>query len=242
MPSSSHRAPLPSRRRFFLPSWFNQTWETVLLALGLVLLAIEGTIYISRSNPVTALVRVPEIAGGVLSRNASDATAPLSNTAFENEVSRLAAAGTPASLETLLLTLRQSEPFSQRDMALAALRDVPETLEPNLRDSLDDVDPGIRAGVAHALGARLDYQAVNGLIGATQDPYASVRREAVQSLGELDAWQALPRLHQIEMLDPDSTVKQAARSAENALKADVAGALGVESSQRVFYKSSLRGQ
>ncbi len=116
-------------------------------------------------------------------------------------------------------------------MALAALRDVPETLEPNLRDSLDDVDPGIRAGVAHALGARLDYQAVNGLITATQDPYASVRREAVQSLGELDAWQALPRIHQIEMLDPDGTVKQAARSAEDALKADAAGALGVEPSQ-----------
>ena len=205
-----------------------QHWFAFSVTLGLLLLVIGGVYSAaSSSDPTAAIARDLGIVGAVFNRQDANAGVSNATTSFQREVDNLASDGTVASLNTLLLTLRQNEPISHRDMALTALEHVPNSLEPQLIAALQDVDPGIRAGVAHALGARHDYHALGALIDATHDPSAQVRREAALSLGEIDAWQALPQLQQLQVIDGDSNVQQAASSAQTDIQAQLAAQLGL---------------
>lgn len=88
----------------------------------------------------------------------------------------------------LFRSLKQGEPLSQRGIVLTALKDAAPAVVPALKTGLNDPDAGVRAGAAQVLGLRREYQAIAALTAATRDPAASVRREAVTSLGAIDAW------------------------------------------------------
>ncbi len=150
---------------------------------------------------------------------------------FEQNARNLAAANSPASLQTLTQFLKQSEPLSQRSIVLTALKDASPAVVPVLMTGLNDPDQGVRAGVAQVLGLRLEYPAIAALTEATRDQNASVRREAVKSLGAIDAWQALPRLEQLLVNEENSDVRQAASVAKEAFMQQMALEIGVPASQ-----------
>jgi hypothetical protein len=65
------------------------------------------------------------------------------------------------------------------------------------------------------------------LADATRDLDANVRRQAVKSLGALDAWQALPRLEQLAVNEQNSDVRQAAIAVQDSFKIEIAKAIGI---------------
>jgi HEAT repeats len=208
--------------------WVKQHWGTIVITVGLLLLVSGGVYYAAgSSDPTAAIAHNLGIVGAVVNRQNQNVGASNATINFQRQVNTLASEGTVASLNTLLLTLRQSEPIAHRDLALTALDQVPNSFEPQLSAALQDVDPGIRAGVAHALGTRHDYHAISALMDATHDSSPQVRSEAARSLGEIDAWQALPQLEQLQVIDGDYNVQQAARSAKTEVQAQLAHQLGL---------------
>lgn len=169
------------------------------------------------SNPVP-----PKIAYAV---SDSNQRGDLSN--FEQNARELAATNSPEAFQTLLDSLKQGKPLAQRDMVLTALKDASPAVVPALMLGLNNMDAGVRAGASQVLGLRREHQAIAALIDATRDPVASVRRQAITSLVALDAWQVLPRLEQLAVMEPNYDVRQSAIAAKESFKQTMAQAIGV---------------
>jgi hypothetical protein len=156
-----------------------------------------------------------------------NASAGNANISFEQTARNLAASNSPEAFQTLLDSLKQGEPPAQRDMVLTALKDASPSVVPVLMLGLNNMDAGVRTGASQVLGLRREVQAITALTDATRDPVASVRREAINSLVALDAWQVLPRLEQLAVMDPNYDVRQSAMAAKQSFKQAMAQAIGV---------------
>lgn len=195
------------------------------LVLGLLGLVLAATLVVAwwtvRAPSPAALLNDPNRAPP------GNASAAAANVSFEQNTRNLAASNSSEAFQTLFQSLKQGEPLSQRSIVLTALKDASPAVVPTLMTGLNDTDAGVRAGAAQVLGLRREYQAIAALTEATRDPVASVRREAVTSLGAIDAWQALPRLEQLEANEPDYDVRQAAIAVKESFKQEMAQAIGV---------------
>ncbi len=156
-----------------------------------------------------------------------NASAGNANISFEQTARNLAASNSPEAFQTLLDSLKQGKPPAQRDMVLTALKDASPSVVPALMLGLNNMDAGVRTGASQVLGLRREVQAITALTDATRDPVASVRREAINSLVALDAWQVLPRLEQLAVMDPNYDVRQSAMAAKQSFKQTMAQAIGV---------------
>ncbi len=156
-----------------------------------------------------------------------NASAGNANISFEQTARNLAASNSPEAFQTLLDSLKQGKPPAQRDMVLTALKDASPSVVPALMLGLNNMDAGVRTGASQVLGLRREVQAITALTDATRDPVASVRREAINSLVALDAWQVLPRLEQLAVMDPNYDVRQSAMAAKQSFKQAMAQAIGV---------------
>lgn len=195
------------------------------VVLGLIGLVLAVTFVVAwwtvRAPSPAALLNDPN---RLPPANASAATA---NVSFEQNTRNLAASNSPEAFQMLLQSLKQGEPLSQRSIVLSVLKDASPAVVPALMIGLNDSDAGVRAGASHVLGLRREHQATVALTDATRDPAASVRREAITSLVAIDAWQVLPRLEQLAVMEPDYDVRQAAIAAKESFKQAMAQAIGV---------------
>ncbi len=215
----THLHPQNSLKRLppILPTPKAKRVDLILGLVGLVLAVIFVVAWwIVRAPSPVAPLSDPNHAPPV---NASAATA---NISFEQNARNLAATNSPESFQTLLESLKQGEPPSQRSLVLSVLQDASPAVVPALVIGLNHPDAGVRAGAAHVLGLRREYQAIVALTTATRDPVASVRLEAVIALGAIDAWQVLPRLEQLAVNEPDYAVRQAAIAAGGLFKMEMA--------------------
>jgi hypothetical protein len=153
--------------------------------------------------------------------------APILNPSIEQHASDLVTANTPEAFQVLIQSFKEGQSASQHSIVLNALQGASPMIVPMLITALDDKDAGVRTGAAQVLGLRREHQAIGALTAATHDPNASVRREAVTSLGKIDAWQVLPRLEQLAVNEPDDTVRQAAIVSKESFKKDIAQAIGI---------------
>lgn len=158
---------------------------------------------------------------------ATQEKAPIVNPSMEQNASDLVTANSPESFQALIQSFKEGQSASQRSIALTTLKDALPTVVPMLITALDDEDAGVRTGAAQVLGLRREYQSIAALTAATRDRNASVRREAITSLGAIDAWQVLPRLEQIEVNESDNAVRQAAIATKESFKREMAQAIGV---------------
>jgi hypothetical protein len=190
--------------------------------IGLVLVAIFMVVWWTLRTPSpAAFVNDPNVA---LPANASAAVASIS---FEQTARNLAATNSPEAFQILYQSLELGAPSAQRGIVLTVLKDASPAVVPELIIALDDPDAGVRAGVAQVLGMRREHQAIGALIEVTRNSDAEVRRQAVVSLASLDAWQALPRLEQLLVIDSSSDVRQAAMGAKESFRKEVAQAIGL---------------
>ena len=210
------------RLRPILPTPKAKRIDLVLGLIGLVLVAMLVVAWrTTRAPSPAAPLNVPNRA------SPGNASAVAANVSFEQNTRNLAASNSPEAFQALFRSLRQGEPLTQRRIVLATLKDASPAVVPALMTGLNDTDAGVRAGAAQVLGLRREYQAIGALTGATHDPDASVRREAVTSLGAIGAWQVLPRLDQLEVNDPDYEVRQTAMGVKESFKKEMAQAIGV---------------
>jgi len=220
-----HPGTLGQLPRPILPTLKTRRIDLVLGLIGLVLVAVLVVVWWTAHAPSSA---APSAASNSAPSGITSAPGLRGDlTDFEQNATSLSASNSPAAFLVLIQSLKQSEPLSKRSIVLTALKDAAPLVTPELINALDDSDPGVRAGAAQVLGLRREDQAIAALIDATRDPDANVRREAVKSLSALDAWQALPRLEQLVVNEPNSDVRQAAIAAEKSFKNKIAQAIGV---------------
>jgi hypothetical protein len=195
------------------------------LLLGLLVVALVATFvaawWTMRAPTTSALSNNPSNA---LSGNASS-VAP--NISFDQNARNLAAANTPEAFQLLIRSLKLGEPSSQRSIVLTALKDASPAVVPELMLALDDPDAGVRSGATQVLGMRRDYQAIAAIIDMTRNSDDDVRLQSVLALGALDAWQALPRLQQLLVIDSNSGVRQAALGAIESFRKEIAQSIGL---------------
>lgn len=139
----------------------------------------------------------------------------------------LARIGSAQAYAALIDGLRRGQPASQRDAALAALRDAKGNVAPALTNALMDADPSVRQSAAQVLGQRQARETADALLAATYDPDPGVRASAVRSLGELSALQALSRMEQLQIVETNPQVREAAASAQNTVRLRAAAAMHV---------------
>ena len=203
--------------------------DLVLVAILLLLLAMAVWAMRPTSSPALVINPIPVQQGSGSSSMAADRTQDLSN--VEHKTQALAAPDSTEAFQTLLLSLKESEPFEQRAGVLTALQSASPAVVPFLMTALTDADPWVRAGAAEALGLRREYQAIAALTTATYDINDEVRLQAVRSLGAIDAWQVLPRMEQLQVDEPNYDVRQAAAGAQEDIRSNMAQAIGVSTSQ-----------
>lgn len=150
---------------------------------------------------------------------------------FDRNVQSLAYSDSAEAYQILLQSLTTSVPPSSRSFVLTTLKDASTNVVPVLMTALNDADPSVRSGSAQVLGMRREYQAVAALTLATRDPDAGVRRQAVIALGSLGAWEVLPRLEQLQVNETNYDVRQAAITARESFKNEIAQAIGVPVSE-----------
>ncbi len=142
----------------------------------------------------------------------------------------LANIGTPQAYQALLDALRRNQSAARHDSALVALREANDSVVPALTSALMDTEPSVRNSAAQLLGARKATAAADALLGATHDPDSGVRESAAWALGELGALSAIIRFEQLQIIETNPKVREAATNAEIKLKQSVASALRVPAS------------
>lgn len=201
---------------------------SVLLGVGIVALVVF--IWTAQAINLNTLLNSSQVPfANARNKSSSDPNADLA--VFERNTRDLANTNTPEAFQSLLQSLKQSEPMLQRSYLLNALKDASPTVVPVLITALNDGDNGVRAGAAQVLGMRREGSAIAALTGATRDPDASVRHEAVTALGSLGAIQALPRLAQLQVDETNFAVRQAAIAAADSFKREIAQAIGIPPSE-----------
>ncbi len=212
--------------RLLLPTTMSKLLGVLSVVIGTLLVVTFVLVWTAPAINLEALFsnsQIPPV--NALGSSATDRNGDLAT--FERNVQSLADSNSPEAFQMLLQALTQSQPLSQRSSVLMALKDASTSVVPVLMTALNDADPGVRTGAAQVLGMRREYQAIAALTEATRDPDASVRREAVTSLGSLGAWQVLPRLEQLQVNESDYDVRQAAIVTKESFKKEIAQAIGV---------------
>lgn len=87
----------------------------------------------------------------------------------------------------------------------------------------------------------LAQQDTNELIAMSRAPAAQTRVGAIAALGERGAIQALPRAQELQVVDGDANVQQAAYYAEDHLRAQIATALNLNVSEVKFLAATETG-
>lgn len=198
--------------------------------LGVAVVALVVFVWTAQAINLNTLLNNSQ----VLPRNApavSDADRNAATASFERNTQNLANTNTPEAFQALLQSLKQSEPLLQRSYVLSALKDASPTVVPVLITALNDGDVGVRAGAAQVLGMRREFPAIAALTGATRDPSASVRLQAVLALSAMDVYQVLPRLEQLAVDEPNPDVRNAALAAMDSFKMEIAEAIGIPASE-----------
>ena len=215
---------IPSRMRLL---------ELALFSIAVTLFTTYALQASSRTIHSPAMPRNPnQLSGqtapqGAKNDSTNTAESAKSDSLFERNARELAATDSPEAYRDLLSGLRQSETLSHRDVTVALLINASDKVVPVLEQALTDADAGVRAGAAQILGLRHEYRSVAALMAATHDPAARVRAEAATALGEIYAWQALPRLAQLQVNEGNLDVRQAAHSAVAIIQVQVAKELGM---------------
>lgn len=127
-----------------------------------------------------------------------------------------------------LAAIGQDHPLSVQ-VALAPTS-VPATVQ-ELVSALDDTAPSARANAAQALAAMHAVGATDALLAATYDINAVVREEAAAALGEIGAFQALPRLQELQIVSGNILIMIAAFEAEAKITKNIGAALNVPRSR-----------
>ena len=199
-------------------------------ALCLVAAALFGMLTlpaVSRAADLIALRYSPNAGSPPIVRSATDRA----QDSFEQNARQLAAAGSDHAYQTLIQTLKEGKPSSHREITIQLLTDASPQIVPILISALNDPDAGVRAGAAEVLGLRHADNAIAALETATHDPKAQVRLQAAIALGQVNAWQDLPRLVELQVNEGNPYVRAAARAAEQMIKARIAHEIGVLESQ-----------
>lgn len=136
----------------------------------------------------------------------------------------------PASF-TFSNSLRRNQSFAERLITMTRLEQMQSSAVPVLLASLSDPDPAVRVAAVQVLGWIKDLEAARALLTATFDPTPDVREAAIGALGELHLLQALPRLQQLQLVESNFYVQEAAYLAEQELNSKVAAELGLGPSQ-----------
>jgi hypothetical protein len=126
---------------------------------------------------------------------------------------------------------RHNQPLADRLIAMTRLEQMQSSALPVLLASLSDPDPTIRVASIQVLGWIRSREAALALERATFDPLPDVREAAIRALAELDLLQALPRLQELQVVQSNFYVQEAAYLGEQKLNAQVAAALGLGPSQ-----------
>lgn len=115
----------------------------------------------------------------------------------------------------------------------AAIVDVPPpapsigTNQTDLFTALASSDAGVRAQAAYQLGTIHASDAADALLLATYDPDRGVREQATFALGEINAVKAIPRLDELQIVQGNTFIKEAAYQAQEKITRQVAAALNV---------------
>jgi hypothetical protein len=136
-----------------------------------------------------------------------------------------------AHAPSVSVPLRHNQPLTERLIAMTRLEQMQSSAVPVLLASLSDPDPTIRAAGVQVLGWIKPREAAPALLKATSDPAPDVREAAIWALGELDLLQALPRLQELQVVQSNFYVQEAAYLAEQKLNSKVAADLELGPSQ-----------
>lgn len=116
-------------------------------------------------------------------------------------------------------------------VSMLALVSAPPGVLPVLTTALQDDDPAARVAMAEVLGWWGSPDATETLVRASYDPNPEVRAAAAWALGQVGARASLPRLQQLQLVQSDFYVQEAAYLAEQQLTAQVAAELGLGTSE-----------
>lgn len=108
--------------------------------------------------------------------------------------------------------------------------------------ALQAASPQVRLRAVQELGWRRMIQSADALINATYDADVRVREEAILALGEIGAVQALPRLQELQLVQGNERLQQAAFQAERQLTNQIARGLAVSRSQVQAFALSPAGE
>ncbi|MCA1552801.1 MAG: HEAT repeat domain-containing protein [Chloroflexi bacterium] len=142
----------------------------------------------------------------------------------------LATIGTAQTYQALVEGMRQSQPALRRTAAFTALSEAKSDVVPVLVSALMDTDPVVRANAAQLLGTRHATEATTAALSATYDPDVNVRAASAAALGEMGALGAILRMEQLQIVDTNAKVREAAIASEQMLKANVARSIGIATS------------
>ncbi len=135
----------------------------------------------------------------------------------------------------MLAVLRQSlvknQPLAQRLVAMTVLQQMQSAAIPTLEALLADPDPSARLAAVQVLGSLRASHAAEALVGATFDQSREVREAAIRALGHSGALSALPRLQQLQIVQFNFYIQEAAYLAEQELQGLVAEELGLGASE-----------
>ncbi len=134
----------------------------------------------------------------------------------------------PAALRQ---ALRDGQPLAGRLVTMTRLEQMSDSALPLLLIALSDSDQAVRLAAVQVLGWIGAPAATDGLLEVTLDPAPAVRESAIWALGEVGALRALPRLQQLQIVQSNFYVQEAAYLAEQRLNALIADQLGLGSSQ-----------
>lgn len=195
-------------------------WDGIIALSAFVVLLLASAHSLLPASPATASSSPEEI-------QATFIAGP-----FGESNPRLWAALTRSrSIPTLLNGLGQSRSWTRQITTIVALVDAPDSALPLLAAGLHHRDPAVRMAIAQVLGWRGSLEAQDMLLNATFDDDIRVRQAAALALGQIGARRALPRLQQLQLVQPDFYLQEAGYLAEQQITARIADELSLGSSQ-----------
>jgi hypothetical protein len=197
------------------------------IALVMLLVSILVTLALPAAPRVAAALAFPRSASqrAVLANSTNPIVHPTVSLSLM-EKTQAAAIDSFATYQKLVLGFGQNAGTSNWDDTASLLRSAAPGVVPVLVDALDNSDSSVRAGAAYVLGLRQEQSAAAALTAETRDLVVFVRLEAIKSLEEISAWQALPRLEQMQAKDDDQQVRTAAQTAIASIRAEIGKELG----------------
>ncbi len=140
----------------------------------------------------------------------------------------LASLNRAEAYQALIQSFKKGQAPERRVAAMAALENAQPAVVTYLVAALKDTDPAVRRSAAELLGWRRASETTDVLLSATHDTDGFVRGAATWSLGEIGTMRAWPRVLQLQILDSDPVVRDAAQLVQERLTNNVAYALKLQ--------------